>query len=195
MPPIHNGSALHDWDTHDPTLLKTQDGQYISYRTNDEFVATISNDRQTFYTNGSAFPDGLQWIKNFTNGSTSEGLWAPDIHYQNGQYYMYYSASYWGNFHSAIGLAISPSGRPGTWNDQGMVLNSINDSYNAIDPDLFVDTDGRWYLVFGSFRSGIYQYEMDPTTGMVKNSSSNPVHLAACPCEGSGMFKRGRIDF
>uniref|UniRef100_A0A914DYG0 Endo-1,5-alpha-L-arabinanase A n=1 Tax=Acrobeloides nanus TaxID=290746 RepID=A0A914DYG0_9BILA len=196
MPPIHNGSALGDWGTHDPTMLKTQDGQYVHYRTNYNVAASISNDRQTFHNNGSAFPGGIPWARNWTY-QTPDAIWAPDVHYHNGKYYMYYSA--WkGETIAAIGLAISESGRPGEWVDQGMVFNSLNTTFNAIDPDLLIDTDGRWYLVFGSYLSGIYQYEMDPNTGFVKEGST-PVHLAHRgddkddAIEGSGMFKKGKI--
>ncbi|BBF43826.1 large putative protein with C-terminal endonuclease I domain [Lachnospiraceae bacterium KM106-2] len=44
---------------------------------------------------------------------------------------------------------------------------NYNTSYapNAIDPALFSDTDGKLYMVYGSWSGGIYELEMDPTTG------------------------------
>ena len=73
---------------------------------------------------------------------------------------MYYSASSPLSINSAIGMATSSTGRPGDWIDRGLVFNSSsNVNWNAIDPALFVDDDGRWYVIFGSRYSGIFQYE------------------------------------
>lgn len=214
MPAIHNGSALGHTDAHDPTILKTQNGQYIVYWTDENIAASISNDRQTFTFNGTAFPDGLPWTANWTNGQrcywtfeagaknsranrvekgTTTCVWAPDTSYHNGKYYMYYAASYLGSKLSAIGLGTSTTGRPGDWIDQGQVFNSTNESWNAIDPNLFVDDDGKWYLTFGSFSSGIWQYEMDPSTGFIK-AGAQAVQLAdnrEGGIEASGLFKKG----
>jgi arabinan endo-1,5-alpha-L-arabinosidase len=196
MPPIRNGSALGDWYTHDPTILKTTDGRYIVYCTLNDLQATDSKDRQNFYSNGSAFPDGLQWAKVWMNGSDSN-MWAPDTSYHNGQYWMYYAASTFGSKNSAIGVATSTSGDTATWTDYGEVFNSTNASWNAIDPNLFVDDDGTWYLTFGSWSSGIWQYIMDSKTGFVKNGSK-AVQLANGRHDGieaSGLFKKGNAVY
>jgi hypothetical protein len=73
------------------------------------------------------------------------------------------------------------------------VFNSTHESWNAIDPNLFVDDDGKWYLTFGSFSSGIWQYEMDPSTGFIK-AGAQAVQLAdnrGTGIEASGLFKKG----
>ena len=106
---------------------------------------------------------------------------------------MYYAASYLGSKNSSIGLATSTTGRTGDWTDLGQVFNSSAASWNAIDPNLFVDDDGTWYLTFGSWATGIWQYIMDPATGFVK-SGSQPVQLAngrGHGIEASGLFKKG----
>jgi arabinan endo-1,5-alpha-L-arabinosidase len=46
-----------------------------------------------------------------------------------------------------------------------VVRSSNADNFNAIDPALFHDTDGRLWMVFGSFWSGIKLLELDPKTG------------------------------
>ena len=38
---------------------------------------------------------------------------------------------------------------------------------NAIDPSIFFDEDGRWWMVYGSWSGGIFLLELDPQTGEV----------------------------
>ncbi|MBQ6174986.1 MAG: glycoside hydrolase family 43 protein [Clostridia bacterium] len=38
---------------------------------------------------------------------------------------------------------------------------------NAIDPGLFFDADGRFWMVYGSWSGGIFLLELDPATGLV----------------------------
>lgn len=116
---------------------------------------------------------------------------------------MYYCASNYGSYTAAIGLATSTTGEPDDWTDHGLVIDSALNTttpYHAIDANLLVDGD-IWYLTFGSFGGGIFQTQLDPTTGKLKNPS-NPsenefVLLAARPnvldgpVEGGYLFKKG----
>ena len=56
-----------------------------------------------------AFPSGRLLDDRVHRGQRN--LWAPDISYHNGKYYMYYAASTFGSNHSAIFLATSTTGR------------------------------------------------------------------------------------
>jgi arabinan endo-1,5-alpha-L-arabinosidase len=149
---------------HDPSAVKRPDGSYLIAHTGNNIALKTSADRVAFRDAGSVFPGGAPWTTTYTNGSRN--LWAPDISYRNGQYYLYYSASTFGSNRSAIFLATSPSGNSGTWTDQGLVVESrTSDDFNAIDADLVVDDQGRWWLSFGSFWSGIKMISLDPATG------------------------------
>lgn len=157
---------------HDPSMIRTADGTYYVFSTHNGIEMRASTDRVHFSFAGSAFPNGVVWAGAFTGGDTRE-LWAPDASHHGGRYLLYFAASSFGSNTSAIGLAVSASGRPGTWQDQGIVYQTgPGDDHNAIDPSLTVDRAGRWWLVFGSFWSGIKMIQIDPRTG--KRLATNP---------------------
>lgn len=160
---------------HDPTVVKTPQGGYLLAHTGDNVALKTSSDRTNWKEAGPAFPNGAPWTTQYTKGE--KNLWAPDISYHNGQYYMYYSASSFGERNSAIFLATSKTGASGSWTNQGLVVESNNNNdYNAIDGNLFVDTDGKWWLSFGSFWSGIKMIQLDPNTG--KRTGTSMISLA-----------------
>jgi len=164
------GRVTGDVGVHDPTVVKRSDGSYLVAHTGNGISLKTSTDRIAFRNAGSAFPNGTSWANPYTNNSRN--LWAPDLSYRNGQYYMYYSASTFGSNRSAIFLATSPSGNSGTWTHRGLVIETrTSDNYNAIDPDLVVDDQGRWWLSLGSFWSGIKMIALNPSTGLRADST------------------------
>jgi arabinan endo-1,5-alpha-L-arabinosidase len=110
---------------------------------------------------------------------------------------MYYSVSKFGSNTSAIGLATSSTGRPGSWTDQGTVYTSNSGSdFNAIDPNLFVNDDGKWWLSFGSWWTGIKMIQINPSTGKQLAGSTTRYSLASRPTgtkavEAPFIVKRG----
>jgi len=128
-------------------------------------------------------------IKDVMRGSEHDlGMYASDIHLMpNGKFYHYYSmTSSWCS--SAIGLAIADK-IEGPYITQGLIVRSekaANGSLspdgtrawsvarhpNCIDPQAFFDKDNKnFYLVYGSYSGGIFVYELDPGTGMLKTGS------------------------
>ena len=54
-----------------------------------------------------------------------------------------------------------------TYNSRWFNKNNYNNSEfpNAIDPTIYYDTDGKMYMVYGSWSGGIFTLEIDPKTG------------------------------
>lgn len=185
------GAITGDTGAHDPSIVKTPAGGYLAAYTGDNLLLKTSSDRTAFRNAGAVFPGGASWTTSYTGGSRS--LWAPDISYRNGRYYLYYSASTFGSNHSAIFLATSTTGASGSWTNQGLVIESnTSDNFNAIDPNLVVDSQGRWFLSLGSFWSGIKLVALNSSTG--KRSDSTIRAIAGRnggPIEAPYIFKHG----
>ncbi|GAA1315470.1 arabinan endo-1,5-alpha-L-arabinosidase [Saccharothrix xinjiangensis] len=185
------GRVTGDIGVHDPSVVKRPDGSYLLAHTGNGIALKTSADRTAFRNAGSAFPGGAPWTTTYTNGNRN--LWAPDISHRNGQYWLYYSASSFGSNRSAIFLATSPSGNSGTWTNRGLVVESrTSDNFNAIDPDLVVDDQGRWWLSFGSFWSGLKMIALNPSTGLRSDSTIRSIAgRNGGPIEAPNIVKRG----
>ncbi|MEV0570722.1 family 43 glycosylhydrolase, partial [Dactylosporangium sp. NPDC050588] len=179
-----------DTGVHDPTVVKRPEGGYLVAHTGNNIALKTSTDRVTFRNAGAAFPGGASWTTTYTGGA--QNLWAPDLSYRNGRYYMYYSASTFGSNRSAIFLATSTTGASGSWTNQGLVIESrTSDNFNAIDPNLLVDDQGRWWLTFGSFWSGIKLIPLDPATGKRSGTAMHSLASYGPGIEAPVIVKRG----
>lgn len=183
---VNPGVVTGDTGVHDPTVVKTPSGSYLLASTGTNVQLKTSTDRTAWRNAGAVFPGGASWTTPYTGGDTN--LWAPDISYRNGQYYLYYSASTFGSSKSAIFLATSSTGASGSWTNQGLVIESNSGSnYNCIDPNLIVDAQGRWWLSFGSFWSGIKMVALNPSTG--KRSDNSILSIASRPDTSDGAIE------
>jgi len=164
-------SLKGDIRVHDPVMIKQGDTYYV-FHTGRGISIKTSKDRIHWKRTGSVFSmNNLPgWHKNDIPEQDGS-LWAPDIHYYRGKYYLYYSVSAWMNFHSSVGLATNTtldSTDPAYhWVDEGSVINYKNggDGVNVIDPDFFMDKEGKGWLFYGSYQKGLRMTEIDPVTG------------------------------
>jgi arabinan endo-1,5-alpha-L-arabinosidase len=224
MHPITNGSAIGSGVgvfidgsySHDPTLLKTPNGEYIVYASdyaeNDRHKFRIGYAPRGLYAarswdlkhwtrvcdTGAFSPNALPtWTLQYT-ATTYLVIWGPSAHLYNGTYYLLYCAAQFGTSIAAIGLATSATGVPGTFVDVGKILETnATSGFNALDPDFIYDPVAqKYYLTFGSFFSGIYITEFDLINRKVVNPN-NKLQIASRPntvgnpIEGSVMFYKG----
>jgi arabinan endo-1,5-alpha-L-arabinosidase len=193
--------------THDPSLVKF-DGSYYVYATCQTTLSAtpgcasvpklapfqVSTDKLHFIAVGNSMTAIPGWASSLKLVGTPD-IWAPDVHFVNGKAYMYYSVSAWGDTsQSAVGLmtntTLDPAASGYQWVDQGEVVGppAGGSGVNMIDANLFVDDDGRWWLVYGSFNAGIRLIELDPSTGRAKSPIS-PVALSSGIGEGSDIIR------
>jgi GH43 family beta-xylosidase len=184
---------------HDPAAVKAPDGTYILVSTGPGLSIRTSRDGKEYTQVGSVFPAGAPWADEYLPPDGGN-LWAPDISYHRGRFWLYYAASSFGSRHSAIFLATSPTGMPGTWTHVGKVVETDETSdHNAIDPNLLVDREGRWWLSYGSFWTGVKMIRIAPRTGLRDAADSTLYALAARPdlwrdnaIEAPFIYKHGR---
>jgi len=154
---------------------------YWIYGTATGVYQFSSTDRLNWTFRGQVVGSRPGWVGGST-GNTDNVAWAPDVHYMNGKWYMYYSYSAIYTNNSGIGVATNSNNLdPGSWVDQGLVVSSRNTDYNAIDPCIFQDANGAAWMVFGSYFSGIKLIQIDPATGKKASWNSNTYTLAQHP--------------
>ncbi|MFL6115074.1 MAG: arabinan endo-1,5-alpha-L-arabinosidase, partial [Catenulispora sp.] len=162
---------------HDPSVIRLKSGGYVAYSTGGVIGARLSKDRKQWDDAGNAFTGPPSWWYEYNDTGDP---WAPDISYRDGRYWLYYAVSSWGTNHSAIGVATSASGLPGTWTDHGKVFSSeTTDAWNAIDPAV-ISAGGKLWMSFGSYWTGIRMVRLDPRTGKAV-SGATVHHLATRP--------------
>jgi arabinan endo-1,5-alpha-L-arabinosidase len=183
-------SGLHGaTGAHDPTGIRKCGNTYWVFTTGYGIYSIYSHDL-IYWTPGetpfarNAYP---AWINTYVPGFEGH-FWAPECVFMNGKYYLYYSCSTWGSKNSCIGLVtnttLNPQDPGYSWEDQGVVVYSDqNSEANCIDPSVFRDGDGEYYLTYGSYFGGIRIVELDSVSGKLSGSYRYPV--ASGDCEAS----------
>ena len=140
----------------DPSIVRAQDGTFYMYTTADDWgdgdgtrqMAIFSSDNLVDWDEaGTVFDQRPRWVP------SDAGLWAPDVHYASGKYYVYYSV---GDVDDpCIGLATA-SKPTGPFTDLGKAVFCSTDIGvdGTIDP--FVWDDGAVKTMFVGNFEGVY---------------------------------------
>jgi hypothetical protein len=164
---------------HDPARMIKDGGFYYTFGDGQGINVMFTSDLRNWNYANPVFPGSPPaWTTNAVPGFTGY-YWAPDIVYQNGQYYLYYAASIWGTITSAIGLVTSPSLTAPVWTDHGPIIQYESGvSYNCIDPSILQDTNGAMWMSFGSYSDGIFVTQLNPATGKLNYPGLAPTKIA-----------------
>ena len=206
---------------HDPVMIK-QDSVYYIFCTGWGITCYSSTNMKDWKKEKPVFESAPKWAVEAVPGFKGH-IWAPDISYYNGEYYLYYSVSAFGKNTSCIGLATNKTLHQNSpnykWIDHGKIIQSFpgKTNWNAIDPNLITDEDGTPYLVFGSFWDGIKMVKLNkdrlsvtedinkiPTVASRKKESSdanppaidnNPVDAGGNAIEAPFVFKKDKYYY
>lgn len=176
----HNLVAqMGEIESHDPSTIQKDGNTYWIFSTGNGIKATYSSDLENWKISvktvfqKDSFPN---WIKEYVPKFQGH-FWAPDCIFMNGKYYLYYSCSSFGASQSAIGVAtnqtLDPNSPQYKWTDLGLVVASKErKDFNAIDPSILKDKQGKIWMTYGSFFGGIGAVELDSVSGKIKSGES-----------------------
>ena len=157
---------------HDPSSIVRCKNEYWIFSTGNGLLSFRSTDAKTWRLGAMpVLATPPSWVHGEVPGNKGNQFWAPDVIALDGRYFVYYAVSSWGKNQSAVALmenaTLDPDDANYKWIDRGVVVRSTRgDNYNAIDPAVTLDADGRLWLSFGSFWGGIQLVELDRKTGL-----------------------------
>ncbi|AIE87130.1 glycoside hydrolase, family 43 [Fimbriimonas ginsengisoli Gsoil 348] len=171
---------------HDPSICDF-DGHYVCLNTNGNGFGMMrtSTDLIHWHVDGPVLPATPDWLQKAMPQHRS--IWAPEAirHGRDGLRMYYCASAAFGHNNSWIGVAECPHFNllkpTDGWIDLGLIIDSKEgrDNFNAIDPSILVDAKGRQWMFFGSYWSGLYVAELDPTTGKLLHSDRSDMTLVA----------------
>ena len=187
----HHSPALLGVDgdvggVHDPSIVKEDNTWYLfgtvtGKNSPGQIPIRCSKDLLHWRRCGFVFQGIPEWIQK--ESPKTQDLWAPDESYFNGKYHLYSAFSIFGKNTSGIALVTNKTLDPGSadykWADEGLVFRSREeDDFNAIDPNIVIDSDGSVWMSFGSFWGGIKMRRIDPQTGKLSTKDTKLYSLA-----------------
>lgn len=187
----------------DPSVIRAKDGYWYAYGTTDA-VRQFTGDNSRHYLPMMRSNDLVRWdyVGDVFAADARPSwhpeaslLFAPDIRYLEGKYYLYYSVAMPprgpGKLFT-VGVATAPS-PAGPWTDSGgeVVERGSCDTDADIDPAQFTDIDGTHWLYWGSFDHLCVARLNDNATRTV--GVVTPVYTGFA--EGAFVVRHGRFNY
>ncbi len=183
LPDFHADPSAHAWAGRYWIYPSTDEPGSTSWRQMKSWNCYSSTDLVNWERHGEIFSlDKISWAKN--------AAWAPDCMERNGKYYFYFPAAL------QIGVAVSDN-PDGPFEDAlGKPLITAEEAAGcqtrAIDPNIFIDDDGRAYLFFsGGEHVGVVELNEDMVS---KRGPVQKLALEHC-AEGIWVHKRNGIYY
>lgn len=171
-------SAQKELTIADPTIFLHK-GTYYLYGTSPEsgqgFLVYTSKDLMN-WSNPVGATRGMALSKEHTFGTT--GFWAPQVFHYRDKFYMAYTA----NEQLAIAVSDNPLG-PFRQSEK----KQLSGEGKQIDPFLFQDEDGTWYMYHVRLNNGnrIYVVKMKPDLSDIEPGTAKEILAAEKPWENT----------
>ncbi len=186
----------------DPAIVKAQDGCYYAYATQSFYPGTKFNNIQLARSVdlihwkylGDAMPQKPSWTKQ------KQEIWAPDVHFFDGKYFMYFASQHDNKSGMCLGVAVAdePEG-PFVPSNEPLLCGN---TFEALDPFAFDDpATGKKLLYWGSASKPIMVQELaddrlhfkkGTTPLKVMTIDTTPYHRLI---EASWVIKRGKYYY
>jgi arabinan endo-1,5-alpha-L-arabinosidase len=178
----------------DPSVIRTEDGTFYLYATQDDWADGQGNHylpmfKSTDLVNWEFIGDAFDAPPSWKEGGGF--MWAPDISFYDGTYYLYYASSLWGDPNPCIGMATATTPE-GPWEDLGEPVFCSEDIGvpNSIDAFIWYE-NGERTMFWGSWNN-IYAVSLN-------EDGTKPVgektQLADTRFEAPHVIKRGNFYY
>lgn len=165
--PVGTITPTRETPVHDPVMIKEKDKYYL-FCTGNGINVFSSRDMKNWRKEKTVFSKTPEWVTKALPNYRGGSMWAPDISFHNGKYYLYYAVSAFGKNTSCIGVVVNKTLDSASadfkWEDMGRVIQSVpgRDLWNAIDANLIIDETNTPWLAFGSFWEGMKMVKLAP---------------------------------
>ncbi|RZK92194.1 MAG: hypothetical protein EOO98_04040 [Pedobacter sp.] len=160
---------------HDPVMIQ-QDGTYYIFCTGRGISVFSSKDMKSWTKQQPVFETAPAWGTTVA-ADFKNHIWAPDVSFHNGQYYLYYSVSSFAKNTSAIGVATNKTLNPADKNFKWTSSINLSIPKNKLleYTDLAKSVDANKYIIGQSTRiaRGFEFTGVDPATGVAQFSDLN----------------------
>lgn len=202
-------NPVYGSDFPDPTVVRAKNGTFYTYATGCKMLSSTNFVKWTKQSDPISRPtwNDSTYTENGSKKTDYYSLWACDVSYLDGKYYMQYASALWGNgYRTGIGVAVGDS--PTKFTDAGKLFRSTEIGvWNSIDPCFYQEKDKK-YIIWGSFHD-ICIAELEDDGLAVKNFKpiNNPndagkqkrfsgaTKIAGGAFEGPMIHKRGKYYY